>query len=55
MMITDIKLQICLGMVSGTTTYTIRAFRKGAKERLGSTYVPTHKTPSIISGTASDH
>ena len=48
---TDIKLQICLGMVPGTTTYTIRLSWRSATERLGSTYVPTHKTPSITSGT----
>ena len=48
---TDIKLQICLGMVPGTFTYTIRVSWKGATERLRSTYVPTHKTPSTFSGT----
>ena len=48
---TDIKLQICLDMVPGTTTYTICVSWKSATERLRSTYVPTHKTPSIASGT----
>ena len=57
MMITDNKLQLCLGMVPGTTTYTTRGFWKSATEGLRSTYVPTqktHKTPSITSGTASE-
>ena len=40
---TDIKLQICLGMVPGTTAYTIRVSCKIATERLRSTYIPTHK------------
>ena len=39
---TDIKLQNCLGMVPGTTTYTIRVSCKIATERLRSTYIPTH-------------
>ena len=38
-----IKMQICLGMVPGTTTYTIRVSSKIATERLRSTYIPTHK------------
>ena len=50
----DNKLQVCLGMVPGTTTYTIRGFWKSAMERFWSTYVPTHKTPTITSRTASD-
>ena len=40
---TDIQLQICLDMVPGTTTYTIRVSCKIATERLRSTYIPTHK------------
>ena len=50
----DIKLQICLGMVRGTTTYTIRGFWKSATERLRSLYEPTHKIPNITSRTAVD-
>ena len=50
-MTTDIEFQICLDMVPGTTTYTIRGFRKSVKERLRSNYKPTPKTPSITSGT----
>ena len=34
---TDIKLQICLGMVPGTTAYNIRVSCKIATERLRST------------------
>ena len=49
----DTKKQICIGMVIGTTTYTIRGFWKNATERLRSTYLPAHKTPSITSRTAS--
>ena len=48
---TDIKLQICLGMVPGTTVYNIRVSWKSATERLRSTNTPTHKTPSNTSGT----
>ena len=40
---TDNKLQIFLGMVSGTTAYTILVSCKIATERLRSTYIPTHK------------
>ena len=46
----DIKLQNCLGMVPGKTTYTIRGFRKIVTERLRSNYVSTHKTPIITPG-----
>ena len=49
---TDIKLQICLGIVPGTTTYTIRGFWKSATESLPSTYVPIHTTHSFTSGAA---
>ena len=42
MMTTDIKLQICLGVVPGTTTYTIRVSCKGATNAYGApTYLPT--------------
>ena len=51
---TDINSQICLGMVPGTTTYTILGFWKNATERLRSTHIPTHKTLSTPSGTLSD-
>ena len=47
------KLKLYLGMVPGTTTYTIRGFRENVTERLRSNYVPTGKTPIITSGTAS--
>ena len=50
---TVIRLQICHGMVPERTTYTIRGFWECATERLRSTYVPTHKAPSITLGTAS--
>ena len=48
---TEFKLPICLGIVPGTTTSTICVSWKTATERLRSTYVHTHKTLSIISGT----
>ena len=54
-MTTDIKSQICLGVVPGTTTYTKRGLRKKSTEPLRSFYVPTHKTPSTTSGTASHY
>ena len=54
MMTTDILSQICLGMVPGTTTYTRHGFWKSVTERIRSNYIPTHKTGSIMSGTASD-
>ena len=51
---TDIKLQTCLGMVPGKTTYTIRELWEKATERLRGTYVPIHKTPSTSCGTVSE-
>ena len=51
---TYIKLPIRLGMVPGTTTYTIRGYWESATEWLRSTYVLNHKTRNITSGTASN-
>ena len=43
MMTRIIELQICLGMVTGTTTYTIHKIWKNVAERLRSNYLPTKK------------
>ena len=51
---TDIKFQVCFGMLPGTTTYTRHGLWKKFTERIRSNYVPTHKAASITSGTASD-
>ena len=50
MMITDIKLKICLRMVPGTSKYTIRGFWRSAKECLRSNYVATHKLLKSLLG-----
>ena len=39
----DFNLQIYVGMVPGTTTYTIRVSCKIATERLRRTCIPTHE------------
>ena len=51
-MTTDIKFQICHGMVPGTITYTLHVFWESARERQETTYVHTHKTPKTTSATA---
>ena len=54
MTVTDFDFPVCFDTVPGTSTYTIRGFRKSVTERLRSNYVPTHKTPSITSGVESN-
>ena len=51
---TCMKFTVCLGMVLGTITYTIREFCQNVTEHLRSKYVPTHKTHRITSELASD-
>ena len=46
---TDIKLQICLGMVPGAATYTIRGFWKSLRNSYGAlTYLPTKLLVSLL-------